>query len=224
VPLQVLFFAIAREAVGKSTEERKVPTPATVAALMEALCEDYPQLLPVRQHVRVALNARFVEEDACLHEGDEVALIPPVAGGQKRCQVVEGPLEVSELLSSMEDEGCGATLCFIGSVRAHNQARKVVALHCEAFASMAEESLEAIAAQAQQRWPGTQLRMQHRVGTLQPKDKIVCIAVASAHRKAAFEACAFAIEELKRMVPIWKKETYEDGSATWMGTEPNENP
>jgi len=194
-----------------------MPKPATVAAAMDALCADYPQLLPLRAHMRVALNAHFVEEEAELKEGDELALIPPVAGGQPRCRVVEAPLEVSEFLSSMADAGCGATLCFIGSVRAHNQARKVVSLHCEAFASMAEDSLEAIADEAHRRWPGTQLRMVHRIGTLLPKDNIVLIAVASAHRQAAFEACSFAIEELKRTAPIWKKERYDDGTEAWMG-------
>jgi len=216
MPFQVLFFAIAREAADKSTEERPLPVPATVAAAMEALCVDYPQLLPLRPHMRVALNGCFVEESAVVQEGDELALIPPVAGGQPRCRVVEGPLEVSEFLPSVGEEDCGATLCFMGSVRAHNQARRVAALHCEAFVPMAEDSLEAIADEAEKRWPGTRIRMVHRVGTLVPKDSIVLIAVASAHRKAAFEVCAFAIEELKRVVPIWKKEIYEDGTEQWM--------
>ena len=219
MPLQVLFFAMAREAVGKSSEERALPEPATVAAAMDALCTDYPQLLPWRRHLRVALNARFTEDDTPLEDGDELALIPPVAGGQPRCRVVDTPLEVSEVLSSMGDEACGATLCFIGSVRAHSQARKVVSLHCEAFASMAEDSLEAIADEVQQRWPGTHIRMLHRTGTLLPEDKIVLIAVASAHRRAAFEACSFAIEELKRSVPLWKKEVYEDGGEAWVGAQ-----
>jgi len=217
--LRVLFFAIAREVVGKSSEQREMPTPATVAAAMEALCLDYPQLLPLRPHLRVALNARFVEEEAGLQEGDELALVPPVAGGQPRCRVVDSPLNVADFLESVGDEDCGATLCFVGSVRAKAQARKVVSLHCEAFASMAEDSLEAIADEVQRRWPGTHIRMLHRVGCLKPRDTLVLIAVASAHRRASFEACTFAIEELKRVVPVWKKEVYEDGEA-WIGIEP----
>jgi molybdopterin synthase catalytic subunit len=214
--LQVLFFAIAREVVGKSTEERALPSPATVAAAMEALYLEYPPLLPLRRHLRVALNGHFVEEGAPLKDGDELALIPPVAGGQPRCRVVEGPLDMEGFRASVGDAACGATLCFAGKVRAHNQGRKVASLHCEAFAPMAENSLEAIADEVQQRWPGTHIRMVHRAGTLLPEDTIVVIAVASAHRRAAFEACSFAIEELKRVVPIWKKEIYEDGGEAWM--------
>ncbi|MCL2012675.1 MAG: molybdopterin converting factor subunit 1 [Cystobacterineae bacterium] len=217
--LQVLFFAVAREVTGKAKETRALPSPARVGAAMEALCVDYPQLLPLRKHLRVALNARFVDEEALLQEGDELALIPPVAGGKPRCRMSDSPLEPSPFFSEMSDAGCGATLCFVGSVRERSQGRKVLSLHCEAFAPMAEERMEAIADEIQRRWPGTHMRMVHRMGLLLPQEAIVVMSVASAHRQAAFEACAFAIEELKRVVPIWKKEVYEDGEA-WVGMEP----
>jgi len=216
---QVLFFAIAREVVGKSKEERVLPEPATVASAMDALCMDYPQLQPLRPYLRVALNARFVEEEALLEEGDELALIPPIAGGQPRCHIVEGPLEAADFLAAAPDETCGATLCFVGTVRAANGARRLSALHCEAFASMAEDSLEAIADEVQKRWPGTYIRMAHRIGRLLPQETIVVIVVATAHRRTSFEACSFALEELKRIVPIWKKETYEGGEEAWVGLE-----
>ncbi|MCL2626099.1 MAG: molybdenum cofactor biosynthesis protein MoaE [Cystobacterineae bacterium] len=214
---EVLFFAAAREAAGKSKEVRALPCPATVAGAVEALCRDYPGLQPLLPYLRMALNGRFVEGGILLNEGDILALIPPIAGGRPRCRIVEGPLEAADFLCAAPDEAYGATLCFIGSVRAHSGARKVHSLHCEAFVSMAEDSMEAIADEVQRRWPGTYLQMTHRIGTLWPKEAIVVIAVASAHRQTSFEACAFALEELKRIVPIWKKESYEGGGEAWVG-------
>ncbi|MBK7861725.1 MAG: molybdopterin converting factor subunit 1 [Archangiaceae bacterium] len=216
--LEVRYFAAARERAGCSAEAVELPTPATVAALTAALGARHPALAPLLKHLRVAVNHEFRGPDDALQAGDEVALIPPVAGGSGVFRVTDAPLQLSEVVEAVSGRGQGGVVTFSGAVRDATRGRAVLRLEYEAYGEMAVKQLEALGAQAAQRF-GARLAIVHRVGTLVPGELAVVIAASAPHRAEAFAACAFAIEELKRDVPIWKKEVYEDGDV-WVGLGP----
>jgi len=129
--------------------------------------------------------------------------------------LVEQPLELDGLTAEVSAPECGALCTFVGLVRNHHEGRAVVRLEYSAYVPMAEAECMAIVSEATAQWP-VRVAMRHRIGTLVIGDAAVAVAVASAHRAAAFEACRFVIEELKRRVPIWKKEFFQDGTVEWV--------
>lgn len=218
--LTVLYFAAARERAGREGEPLEVASGLTVRELTAQLAQLHPPLGPLLPHLRVAVNQEFVPPDSVIPDGAEVALIPPVAGGGGGLfRVVDRPLQLSEVVEAVSADGMGGVVTFTGSVRDLTRGRKVERLEYEAYAPMAEQTFERIAAEAQQQWPGSQLAIVHRVGTLLPGELAVVIAAAAPHRDAAFAACRHAIERLKQDAPIWKKERYEDGEV-WVGLGP----
>jgi len=130
----------------------------------------------------------------------------------KRFAVVEAPISAAELRPLVASPGAGALCTFEGTVRDHTGEQETSHLEYEAYASMAERVFARIAAEATVRWPGVSVAIHHRVGKLEVGDVSVAIAVASEHRAAGFEACRFAIDQLKISAPIWKKEFGPDGS------------
>jgi molybdopterin synthase catalytic subunit len=217
--LKVRYFAAARERAGCTDEAVALPTPPTVAGLLDALALRHAPLKAVLPHLRVAVNQEFADAAAPLHDGDEVALIPPVAGGAGLFRITDQPLQLSEVVDAVSGAGQGGVVTFSGAVRDNTRGRKVVRLEYEAYPEMAVKELQAIGDEASQKWPGSRLSIVHRVGTLQPGELAVVIAASAPHRAEAFEACRHAIETLKRDVPIWKKEIYEDGDV-WVGLGP----
>ncbi|RMG24956.1 MAG: molybdenum cofactor biosynthesis protein MoaE [Bacteroidetes bacterium] len=129
------------------------------------------------------------------------------------------PLLPQQVIELVSDPACGGIDVFIGSVREHTQGRRVLRLEFEAYEQMAVKEMQKIADEACSRWPVQQIAIHHRTGTLQVGEIAVIIGVAAAHRAAAFEACRFAIDELKQRVPIWKKEVFEDGEV-WVAAHP----
>lgn len=133
--------------------------------------------------------------------------------------ITDTPIDTQEVIASVQDEGAGAVNVFIGTVRNQSQARPVVQLDFEAYDSMAIKKMQQIADEAASRWPIRKVAIVHRKGSLQIGDSAVVIAVSTPHRKASFEACEFIIDTLKEVVPIWKKEFFEDG-AVWVAAHP----
>ncbi len=133
-------------------------------------------------------------------------------------RVTQKPINLLELVEFVSDPEAGAIVTFIGTTRNHNDGRKVIALDYEAYPEMAEKELARIGAQARAQWTLSRMAIVHRLGPVQITEASVMIAVSSAHREAAFAACRFAIEEIKKTVPIWKKEVYEGGEV-WIGTQ-----
>jgi molybdopterin synthase catalytic subunit len=129
--------------------------------------------------------------------------------------LTDAPIDPGDLVRQVSHAGAGAVCTFIGTVRSPNQGHEVLRLEYEAFASMASQELQAIGAHIEEHWPGCRVAAVHRIGRLQPGEVSVAVAVAAAHRAEAFEACRFAIEELKARVPIWKKEIWANGE-TWV--------
>jgi molybdopterin synthase catalytic subunit len=126
------------------------------------------------------------------------------------------PLDLAALVARVESPERGAVASFLGLVRDHHGGRKVSRLEYSAYAPMAEEECALIVAEAEDRWP-VRVALEHRIGALEVGDAAVAIAAGAAHRDEAFAACRFVIEEVKRRVPIWKKEFYADGSVEWVG-------
>ena len=217
MPIEILYFAAARDAAGLDTETLPGPY-ADVAALRAELAARHPRLASVLPRCRIAVNEEFADDAAPLPDGAEVALVPPVAGGAGVFRVVDRPLELAEVLRAVESPGRGGVVTFTGTVRDETHGRRVLRLHYEAYVPMAERVLAAIGAELEQRH-GASVAIVHRVGTLAPGEAAVVIACAAPHRAAAFRACEQAIERLKEDAPIWKREEFEDGSV-WVGMGP----
>ncbi len=217
--VDVRFFAIIREIVGRSAERRKMPPGAKAGDIFAQLSDEYPRLERMRPVTMLMVNKVYVTHDHELHDGDEVALIPPVSGGgPSRFCIQSEPLDPRYSESLVVHPGAGAITTFIGTVRAHGRGRAVTHLEYEAYAPAAELTLAQIGDEIRERWGINHVAIIHRVGSLTVGEASVVISVASAHRDAAFEACRYAIERIKEIVPIWKKEHYADGAA-WLGSE-----
>ncbi len=214
----VLYFAGARDAAGVA-RETLAAAPPTVGALRRALEEAHPRLGRVLPRCRVAVDQEFAPDEAPLRDGAEVAIVPPVAGGAGRLfAVVDRPLALAEVVNAVAAPGLGGIVTFTGTVRDETRGRRVVRLEYEAYREMAERKLAEIG-EALAREHGAEVAVVHRVGVLLPGDAAVVIACAAPHRTPAFRACEACIERLKKDVPIWKREVYEDGSE-WVGLGP----
>lgn len=134
-------------------------------------------------------------------------------------ELLDTSLNPQRCIDHVQYPGAGGIDIFIGTVRDHTQGRKVLRLEFEAYAPMAISEMHKIAQRIQEKWPAQRISIHHRIGTLDIGDIAVVIAVATPHRKAAFEACQYAIDTLKETVPIWKKEIFEDGEV-WVAAHP----
>jgi MoaE-MoaD fusion protein len=161
-----------------------------------------------------AVNREYADRDLELNDGDEVALIPPVSGGDFR--VTEEPLSLDAAVAEVADEQAGAIATFTGTVRRHSRGREVTHLEYEAYAEMAEDVMAQLAADLEARHELSGVAIHHRVGRLEIGEASVVIAVSAPHRQDALAACHEAIDTLKETVPLWKKEVYEAGEE-WLG-------
>jgi molybdopterin synthase catalytic subunit len=217
--VDVRFFAIIREIVGRAAERRQLAEGATAGDLFDELAHEYPRLERMRPVTMLMVNKAYVTHDHVLRDGDELALIPPVSGGgQPRFWVQSEALDPRFTESLVAHPGAGAIATFIGTVRDHGRGRAVTHLEYEAYAPAAELTMAQIGDEIRERWGIDHIAIVHRVGSLAVGEASVVISVASAHRDGAFEACRYAIERIKEIVPIWKKEHYADGAA-WLGSE-----
>ncbi len=217
--VSVRLFAVCRERVQRDTIEVEISgDSADLPRLRAAIGRDFPMLAPLLPIVRVAVNHAFAEEGDPIRAGDEVALIPPVAGGSGLgpFEIRSAPIRLEAVENAVRHGGAGAVVGFLGTVRERTGDHEVVALEYEAYLEMAELELRKIGAEIAERWPGARTAILHRVGRLEIGEASVAIAVSAPHRADAFEGCRHAIERLKAEVPIWKKEIRKDGSV-WVG-------
>jgi molybdopterin synthase catalytic subunit len=161
-----------------------------------------------------AVNRAYAERGHALHDGDEVALIPPVSGGG--FAISAAPLDVAAVLAEAEDDEAGAVASFVGTVRRHSRGRTVLHLEYEAFEEMAEPMLRALATELTAKHGLSKVAIHHRVGRVEIGEPSVVIAVSAPHRAGALDACREAIDTLKETIPLWKKEFYEGGEE-WLG-------
>jgi molybdopterin synthase catalytic subunit len=217
--VKVLYFAVARERLGRDEELVELPDNACVADLLGRLRERHDGFSALEPMLKVAVNQDFVTSDEALADDDEVALIPPVSGGASIIRVSDAPLSLDEVVRAVSHEAQGGLVTFTGVVRRHSRGKTVVRLEYEAYRPMAEKKMRQIAETIEAEIAGARLAMVHRVGVLAVGEAAVVIAASAAHRGEAFEACHRAIDHLKESVPIWKKEITDDGEA-WIGLGP----
>lgn len=215
----IRYFAMIREIVGRSVEQRRVNSGTSIGGLYDALADEHSRLEKLKPVTMLMVNQRYVPADTVLEDGDEVAFIPPVSGGEsRRFWVQTEALDPRELEALVADPGAGAIVTFTGVVRDNGRGRSVTHLDYEAYGPAAEQMLRQIGDEILEKWGLPHVAIAHRTGSLTIGEASVVICVASAHREAAFDAARYAIERIKEIVPIWKKEHYSDG-ASWLGSE-----
>ena len=207
--MSIRLFAGLRERAGTGACELELPDGATVAAVWRAL-----ELGDEPTGLLYAVNKRYAAADTALREGDEVALIPPVSGGDFRLS--GEPLSLDAVVREVRSDAAGAIATFTGTVRNRSRDRAVQYLEYEAYEGMAEEMMVELAADLSRRHELSGIAIHHRVGRVEIGEPSVVIAVSSPHRAAALAACKEAIDTLKGTVPLWKKEVYEGGEE-WIG-------
>src|SRR5882724_1583331 len=236
IMIRVLFFGAARDVVGRSPLHISLNTPATVASAFEDLRNSFPELQRFGRSLLFAVNQEYATTDKDLQTDDELAVFPPVSGGaeiekavQTQSRETEGStLDFFELTTAAIDVGavarrvvppeCGATVTLDGYAREWTAGRRTRYLVYEAYELMALAEMRRLGCEAHKRFAIAHIGIVHRTGRLEIGETSVVIAVSAPHRHAAFEACEWAIKELKRTVPIWKKEVFDDGEV-WVEGE-----
>ncbi|HKW89134.1 MAG TPA: molybdenum cofactor biosynthesis protein MoaE [Candidatus Acidoferrales bacterium] len=222
--IRVLFFGQLKEIVGKAEEACLAPDSWRLEDLFASYAEKFPRLGEFRASVAAAINQDYAAWDACLRAGDEVAFLPPVSGGQQRkaaaniYRIVREKIAAEEIVAGLKAGEDGAVAVFEGIVRNHSKGKPTLYLEYEAYEAMALGKMREIGATMREKFAIDRLAMVHRLGRLEIGETSVLVAVSAAHRGAAFDACRYGIDTLKRAVPIWKKEYFADG-AVWADGE-----
>jgi molybdopterin converting factor subunit 1 len=223
--ITVKLFAMLKEKAGRS-ELSVAFDGETVAELLKQVSREHPLLADVLAcgGILVSVNQEFVKPDSPVRDGDEVGLMPPFSGGDDqagRVRIQQGPFSFDEEIEALKlsSDSIGAVVTFLGTTRDISKEKQVAKLEFEHYPGMAEKKLREIRERAIREFGVIDVAIVHRVGTLPVGENIVLIAVASAHRDEAFRACRFCIDELKRITPIWKKETTTEGEV-WVEEHP----
>ncbi len=216
----VLYFASLREIAGTGEVTIELEAGAKAQDLLDILAQTHPEFKGLEPSLAISVNQHYADREAPLADGDEVALIPPVSGGQSApagtYEIVERPIGLDEVARIVRRDSSGAVAAFGGVVREETEGRRVLYLEYEAYVSMAERNMAQIGEEIGAKWAVDAVAILHRVGRLEVGEMSVAIAVAAPRRREALEACSYAIERLKEIVPIWKKEAFEDGEV-WVG-------
>lgn len=217
------FFALHRDVVGAPQLELDVEPGTTAGGLWARIAAMYPRLAPATRSLMFAVNQTYADPGTELHAGDEVAFIPPVSGGSgepfRPFRVAELPLYSEPLTAYVQTPGDGAVVLFAGVARDNSEGKATEHLFYEAYAAMAEPVLARIADEARARWAIGRVAIHHRTGKLEIGETAVLVAVAAPHRHGAFAAAEYIMDRIKEIAPIWKRETWRDGSAEWIGDE-----
>jgi MoaE-MoaD fusion protein len=228
VRVRVLFFGQLKDIVGLSQDDAELSDGARVEDLFERYGRQFPKLAEFRPSIAASVNQEYAGWRAPLTSGDEVAFLPPVSGGQQAAvaqdifRLTRDPIRPQELAESLKAPDDGALVVFDGFVRNNFRGKKTLYLEYEAYESMAYSKMREIGAQIREKFSVHRVAIVHRLGRLEIGETSVWIAVSSPHRAAAFDACRFAIDTLKRSVPIWKKEYFVGGAVWAEGETPSE--
>jgi MoaE-MoaD fusion protein len=217
--IRVLFFGMLKDLMGRDNDYLDLPEGATVGEVLRHYMATIPQLKDFLPSIALSVNQEYVGPEVKLKANDEVALLPPVSGGAPKVFLVREKIDIQGTLEGIKRPEDGAAVVFEGVVRNNTRGRSTLYLDYESYEEMAVKQLGSLVEQAIAQFKVRDVAIVHRLGRLQIGDTSVLIVVASAHRDAAFDACRWLIDTLKRTVPIWKKEYFEDG-AVWADGEP----
>jgi molybdopterin synthase catalytic subunit len=232
--VRILFFGVLKDLAGQGGESLNLPENATLGDVLRHYEARIPRLKELASSIAMSVNQEYAGPKVKLSQGDEIAFLPPVSGGSgkpeqakgsdpkgrpKHAAMVQERIETQAVLEGIKRAEDGAAVVFEGVVRDNSRGRRTVYLDYEAYEDMAVRQMEELAEQALSRFPIRDVAILHRLGRLEIGETSVLIVVASAHRAAAFDACRWLIDTLKRTVPIWKKEYFEDG-VVWADGEP----
>ncbi|MFP5263615.1 MAG: molybdenum cofactor biosynthesis protein MoaE [Blastocatellia bacterium] len=221
IKITALLFGQAREFAGASSLDLEVEEPATVQRAFAVIKALHPKLAEMERSLLFAVNEEYASPSRVLAAGDLLAILPPVSGGSEAEDVFEitrEPIEVQGLRARLLRGDSGAVVIFDGVARDNTKGRRTLYLEYEGYTEMALRTLAQIGGEVHERWPINRVGIIHRLGRIEVSESSVVICVTSAHRRVAFEACHYAIDRLKKIVPIWKKEYFEDG-AVWVEGE-----
>jgi len=218
--VRVLVFGVLKDLFPESSAGLELEDGARVQEVLDHFQKTFRQDEHLWASLAVAVNREYVRADHELRDGDEVALLPPVSGGAPpKVVLTRECIDAKTIAAEIKQGEDGAVVVFDGIVRNNTRGRQTVYLVYEAYEQMALEQMRALAAKATEEFAIREVTIVHRLGRLEVGETSVLIAVASAHRAAAFDACRWLIDTLKKTVPIWKKEHFEDG-AVWADGEP----
>ncbi len=228
--IKVAYFGVLRDLAGRNRETVELPDGARLKELYSDLQERTPGLSKFGNSLAMSINCEYARLDSALHDGDEVALLPPVSGGAPdskhslqpeapRACIVHERINPELIVANIKSPEDGAVIVFDGIVRNHSRGRRTLYLEYSAYEPMAAAELDKLARAALANYPIRDVRIVHRLGRLDIGETSVLIVVVSAHRAAAFDATRWIIDTLKKTVPIWKKEFFEDG-AIWADGDP----
>ena len=225
IEVTILFFAYLRDAVGSSSVSLKLSAKTTVADLKTQLIKKYPALKERLSHTIAAINRQFVEDSITIPPNAEIAFFPPVSGGELPTitRISETRIDLNEITSKISGKQIGGICIFLGVVRGSDPLKReheTRSLEYQAYVPMAEEKIKQIVEEIRVKWPEIYgVAIVQQLGVFLPGEISTIIACSSSHRdQGIFEACRFAIDRLKQIVPVWKKETGSDG-VTWIEGE-----
>lgn len=222
IRVAVLLFGQARELAGTAETSLDVAAGATVGDAVARLEELFPALAPLDRVLLTAVNETYATRAEPVSDGDTLAVFPPVSGGEEPedfFEITRGPIDIIEMRGRLLRGADGAVCVFDGVARDNTRGRRTQYLEYYGYEEMAVKTMRQIADEVHERWPGIdRVGIRHRLGRIEIGESSVVIVVTSPHRKAAFEACQYAIDRLKQIVPVWKKEYFEDG-AVWVQGE-----
>jgi molybdopterin synthase catalytic subunit len=220
--VSVRLFAGLHQLIGERELAMDLRDGATIADLRDRLGAEYPAVQAFLPTLVCAIAEEYVPSDTVLREGDRVALIPPVSGGEEPLFVLtEAPLDPEPLVRSVRRDEAGAIALFYGVVRNENLGRAVHHLEYDAYPEMALKKMREVADEILERFPVAAVGVMHRTGRLEIGETSLLVAVSAPHRKEAFDACHAAVDRIKQVVPIWKKEVWADGEEWIEGQMPD---
>ena len=230
INVRVLFFGGAKDIVGTNNLTLSLPHPTTLTVASRVLLDQFPELRRFGRSLLFAVNQEYATPETEIQANDELAVFPPVSGGDTVCdyrcpidfyELTTDPIDVGSVARRVVLPECGATVTLDGYARKFTAGRETDYLVYEAYEPMALSELQKIGAEAHKRFEIAHVGIVHRTGRLEIGETSVVIAVSAPHRRAAFEACEWLIKELKRTVPIWKKEVFQDGEVWVEGEQGN---
>ncbi|HKP36729.1 MAG TPA: molybdenum cofactor biosynthesis protein MoaE [Pyrinomonadaceae bacterium] len=230
ITVNVLFFGAARDAVGHEEIELSINPGSKAGQVFDQLIWAHPELQRFGKSLLLAVNQEYADPHREVCDGDELAIFPPVSGGSADVstakitahdffELTTDSLDVGAIARRVVLPECGATVTLDGYAREWTKGRRTLHLIYEAYEAMAVPEMRRLGEQAHEKFDIAHIGIVHRTGRVEIGETSVVIAVSAPHRRAAFEACEWAIRELKRTVPIWKKEVFADGEV-WVESEP----